>query len=71
MKKVNFNRSQAMHKRLSEKDRGSLIYDGPYDKKVKSIYHNNVYHQQDLEKRVLSRKEKRDLFKFSQKIAKE
>ena len=69
-KLTKFQRSQNAHRSISQKYRGALIFDGDYTEKVKSIYHNNVYHEQDLKRRLLTKREKRELFNWSRKTAK-
>ena len=65
-----FRRSQNAHKGIAEKYRGSVIFDGPYVERVRSIYHNNVYQEQGAKRRILSYREKRDIMNYALKVAK-
>lgn len=68
-----FQRSQNAHKRLIDKYDGSQygFFGGSKSDLTKFIYHKNVYLEQDLHKRILSKQQKRDLYKFALSAAKD
>ena len=67
-----FQRSQRAHQRLIEKNQGSQygFFGGDEKSLTKLIYHKNVYEEQALDKKILSKSRKQELFRFAQNMAK-
>ena len=67
-----FERSQRAHQRLIDKHQGSQygFFGGDEKSLTKLIYHKNVFLEQDLHKRILSKSRKQELFKFAKDMVK-
>lgn len=72
-KLTKFQRSQRAHQRLIDKYSGEQYGFFATDNKklTKFIYHKNVYLEQDVNNKILSKERKRELYKFAQKSSKE
>ena len=67
-----FQRSQKAHQRLIKKYDGAQygFFGGNEQSLTKLVYHKNVYLEQDLYNKILSKQRKRELFKFAQQVSK-